>query len=685
MSAVLALRLITYLLVCDGVVALCLAGLMGLAGALLVAVTILVAWWLEGARARGAVRPGLLWSMLGLGAVAILVDLFYLARSALDGMVHLLLFLILARLFMRRALKDLRDAGFLSFFLLVATSVVTFSVGFLFVFVAFLLLGTWLLMLHHVVAETERAGLSASHPAGDRLALRGPLARIGLTGSAATLAVAAILFFVIPRVGQATLPLRIQFSRMVTGFSDRVELGAFGEIELDKTVMMRVYVPSDGVDPSLLPDLRWRGIAFDFFDGRTWVVSQPERKRMLLSRTAGGQFQLGRRSGGGVILKQDIYLEPIGTDVVFAAPHVVRLDIPTPTMIVNDMGSLSVASASARLHYQAESELEAPRPPSAPPAPLGTDLPVIERDRYLQLPALSPRIGALARDVTAGIHDPYEAARTLSTFLSTRFQYTLAKPQTDRDPLEEFLFVRRSGNCEYFAAAMATMLRTLGVPARVVGGFQRGEWNPYGSYFMVHMSDAHAWVEAYFQGLGWVTFDPSPRVGAEAFQQPSPLSLYLDAARMRWYQYVVNWSLRDQQSMVARFHRQAHDAGSALDWRGQWRSLSSLSAVALLIAAVVVGWVLWRFRRARLAGRSVEGPPRFYERALCALGRRGLSPGVSETARQFCARTRAEAPGYAEPFGRITADYERTRFGAARLTADEMDDLERCLAALECH
>src|SRR5215472_1110826 len=309
MSAMLALRLVTYLLVCDGIVALCLAGLMGWAGAVFVASTILVAWWLEGARARGAVRPAVLWSMLGVAAVAILVDLFYLAQSALDGMVHLLLFLILARLFMRRALKDLQDAGFLSFFLLVATSSVTFSVAFLFVFVVFLVFGTWLLMLHHVVAETARAGLSASYPAGDPLPLRGALVRVGLTGSAATFAIAAILFFVIPRVGQATLPLRGHVSRMVTGFSDRVELGAFGEIELDKTVMMRVYIPPDGVDPSLLPDLRWRGIVFDHFDGRTWAVSQPERKRTLLSRTAGGQFHLGRRPAGGVMLKQDIYLD----------------------------------------------------------------------------------------------------------------------------------------------------------------------------------------------------------------------------------------------------------------------------------------------------------------------------------------------------------------------------------------
>ena len=76
--------------------------------------------------------------------------------------------------------------------------------------------------------------------------------------------------------------------------------------------------------------------------------------------------------------------------------------------------------------------------------------------------------------------------------------------------------MRRSGNCEYFAAALAVMLRSLGIPARVVGGFQRGEWNPYGRYFMVRLQDAHSWVEAYIDGAGWVTLDPSPRADAEA-------------------------------------------------------------------------------------------------------------------------------------------------------------------------
>src|SRR5439155_15074340 len=160
----LALRLAAYLLVCDGVASLFLAGLIGPLGAGLVVLAVLGSWWIEGARERGAVRAWVAWGLVATAAVAIAMDLAYLAPTALDGMVHLLLFLILGRLFLRRSPRDLRDAGFLSFFLLVATSSVTFSVGFLFVFVGFLLLATWMLMLHHIVAETERASGPPGRP-----------------------------------------------------------------------------------------------------------------------------------------------------------------------------------------------------------------------------------------------------------------------------------------------------------------------------------------------------------------------------------------------------------------------------------------------------------------------------------------------------------------------------------------
>ena len=396
MSALLALRLVTYLLVGTGVAALYGAGLIGPLGAALVGLAILVSWGHEQARERGAVRPALGWSLVAAAAVAVTVDLFYLAYSLLDGMVHLLLFLILLRLFVRRGLKDLRDAGLLSFFMLVAAASITFSVGFLFVFVVFFAVGTWMLILNHVVSELEQAG--GRDPAGTstrRVFFRGPLTRVSLLAAAITFALAGSLFFIIPRVGQAALPLRAQVGRMVTGFADRVDLGSFGEIENDHTVVMRVYLPDERVDPAALPELRWRGIAFDQFDGRAWSSTMTPRR--FVRRGATGDFGIGLARGDGPIVRQEIYLEPMGTDVLFAAPRVLRLELRSPTMVVDDMGGLSVSNPAARLHYVVESELEAPGRPRAHLGRLTPPLTPAERERYLQLPALATEVRQIGR------------------------------------------------------------------------------------------------------------------------------------------------------------------------------------------------------------------------------------------------------------------------------------------------
>ena len=165
--------------------------------------------------------------------------------------------------------------------------------------------------------------------------------------------------------------------------------------------------------------------------------------------------------------------------------------------------------------------------------------------------------------------------------------------------------------------------------------------------------------------------------------RPSAAALYLDAARMRWYRYVVNWSLQDQRLLASNVHRQARDARLALAWPVEWRSKFWLLIPAGMAAAGALGWLIWRFGRAGHARRSGGRPPRFYERALRALARRGLSPEPAETARQFWARAQFEAPGCVEPLARITTTYERARFGLTALTEAEMREVERCLLALE--
>jgi transglutaminase-like putative cysteine protease len=670
-----ALSVAVYLLVADGLAALLLGGLLEGSALVLVAAAVLGSLWREPLRRRLDPVPWLGPVLLGLGGAALVVDIVTVAASLLDAFTHLLVFLLLVKLYTRRSPRDARDIAFIAFFMLVAVSPVTTSVVFLGLFLVFLVVGTWLLMLRHLLSEADNATapVSAARP----LAGLGPdLLRLSLAASAATVLVTALLFLIIPRVGQAALPLRAQGGRMVSGFAEHVQLGAFGEIETDASVIMRVHLAgfTGAGAPEALPALRWRGVAFDHFDGRTWTVGRSTLK-VTLRRHRSVPFPV-HQPAGGPVLTQEIYLEPIGSDKVFGAPRMLRLHGRSDFVTLDDLGNVAVPMPAARLHYTVDSEPESTRgrdleAAQAPPDPRW-------RVRYTQLPAVSPRVAALARDVTAGSRDAGEAAARLSAWLSRELAYTrVLEGAGAADAIDEFLFERRRGNCEYFAAALAVMLRSLDIPARVVNGFQRGEWNPYGRYFMVRLRDAHSWVEVFLDGAGWVTYDPSPRTGAEPVVPAAAAALWLDALRLSWYRNVVSFSLHDQLAAVESVRRATWSwSGIALqpaEWRHLPRPLLALLAL-LVVAGMGLGWR----RRRRLAATAGPGLPPFYARALRVLARRSLVPAPGETAREFAGR--AEAAGL--PLARLTAAYERVRFGGVALVPAEAAAIDAALAAL---
>ena len=675
-------RIAAYLLAIDGLVALLLAGLVGPPMALIFGAALAA----SAGRHLLARRLQVVWlgsALAVIAAGAALVDLLYLAETILEALVRVLLFLVAVRLFTMRSPRDARVVAFLAFFMLVAASSAAFGVGFLFAFVAFLLLSTWLLLLQHVLGESEPRPRHAVVGPAEGVAGARWLLAVAAGASVATLLITAVLFFLIPRVGLAALPLRGKAGPRVSGFAERVELGAYGTIETDPSIAMRVYIP-EGLDaPDQIPNLRWRGIVFDRFDGHAWIAGRPERT--VIHRPLSGDFRVRPPRGRGLRLVQDFFVEPLGTEVIFGAPQVLRVDARTHAVTVDDMGVVQIASPAARLSYRVESELE-----GAPVLASRDGWDAMPRDdrrlaRFLQLPPMNEGIPAMARAVAGNASSPYEAAQRLTDFLSRQFAYslTIERPSPGVAPLEDFLFVSRTGNCEYFASSLAVLLRSLGIPARVVGGFQRGEWNPYGRYFTVRMRDAHSWVEAYFPSAGWVSFDPSPR--ARGDQSASAAALWLDAVRMHWYRYVVNWSLRDQVEVALAVRREVRTWGA---WRVPLGSLGApprgvLISAAVSVLALLVAW-LWRRRGSAQRGpRPGAAVPRFYARALRALARSGLEPAHGETAREFAARVDRARPTVGDGFARVTVLYERARFGAADPAADEIAAIDATLSALE--
>jgi transglutaminase-like putative cysteine protease len=645
-----AFRLSVYVVVALGGLALGAGGLMATPILALFLVALAATWWLRerlGARAWLTSRGDKL-AAISLAVVAA-VDLGWFAASFLDAFARLVCLLLLVRLTTWRVTRELRAAGFLSFSMLAAASAVAFGVAFLPLFVTYLATAILMLVLFHLATEAEAAGVSA-RGMGAGVAIVVVIAVLG------TLGLTALLFIVIPRV-EAALPFGARQARALTGFTDRVELGSVGVLETDDTVAMRVFLPHGAVGADELPHLRWRGLALDRFDGRIWTATA--RRYTVFRASEGIPVSLARLEGHGRMLTQEVYQEPFGTETLFAVAPAIRLRMDGAVRL-DDAGGLSLPTARARTTYTVESALG---------ARVVERLGAAARERYLDVPALTARIADLARDITAGVPEPAAKAARLTGWLSRELRYSLdLRRHTDLEPLDEFLFVRKSGNCEYFASALAVMLRTVGVPTRVVNGFQRGEWNPYGNYWVVRMRDAHSWVEAHVDGA-WVTLDPSPR----GETPPAPLTgvaLYLDGLRMRWYRYVVGWSRQDQMQAAGAVRRLAWTGQSAL----RWPDTSSLRTVVLytVLGVAVLGAIWWGVRGSSGRGHPRRRPlPAFYARALRALARRGLRPAPSETAREFGDRAGASLPSAAKTIRNLTLAYERMRFGGVGVTPTE--------------
>jgi hypothetical protein len=181
--------------------------------------------------------------------------------------------------------------------------------------------------------------------------------------------------------------------------------------------------------------------------------------------------------------------------------------------ISEDARDLSLVRAAREMDEDKEYTVNA-----APPAPTvielqaaGEKYPAWVRQRYLQLPTNLPNtLFALAHEITVDANSPYEKAQLITAYLRKTITYsdTIPAPPVGRDPLEWFLFTWQEGYCNYSASAEVLLLRAVGVPSRLVVGFAQGQ-NVKSDTYVVFQKDAHAWVEVYFPGIGWVEFEPT--------------------------------------------------------------------------------------------------------------------------------------------------------------------------------
>src|SRR6266404_9356009 len=482
---------------------------------------------------------------------------------------------------------------------------------------------------------------------------------------------------------------------MSIGFSDRVRLGEIGRLKSSDEIVMHVRIEANGA--RLSRDLRWRGVALDEFHGRAWVKS-PAAQRFEKKESDSGLFQVGTTEDLRRLAAQTFFVEPLDTPVLFGLPRIVALQGRLPFVRVDSEGSIqSRPHDQERAVYKVYSDTVTPDPSVLQADRLSY---YVSAARYLALPDnLDPRIRVTTRGVIAraGARNGYDAAHAVESYLRENYGYTLDLKAGGPNPLADFLFNVKEGHCEYFATAMAVMLRTQGVATRVVNGFLPGEYNEAAGAFTVRQSDAHSWVEVYFpQTNSWVTFDPTPPAGRIAKTRSGLagiLSKYSEALELIWLQYVVGYDKDEQHSLVNSLRKQLFDfqRGSVSKFDQARATLPSLitpftitlGSLTGLVAIVFVtrrvrrfGWrrglKVWR------AGSETEGTRiDFYERLLKALEKQGIKRELYQTPLEFAA---AVSVNEAQA---ITNAYNRVRFGEEKLSESERTQIDDLLARIE--
>lgn len=458
---------------------------------------------------------------------------------------------------------------------------------------------------------------------------------------------ALVMWVFFPRLSSPFWAVPIDTSQASSGLSDTMSPGDITSLSMSNEVAFRVAFDDEIPAPR---DRYWRGLVLTRFNGRTWSGREPS-----ISRSALDQIEVE-----GDPINYEITLEPTRQQWLFA------LDMPTSWSLRRSfMGPqqqlASMTPIEQRIAYKVTSYTE---------FRVGTELSELYRNWYSALPDDSnPRTMELAREMraAAGSDRAYVDA-VLQKLNREEFYYTLEPPPLGSNPVDRFLFETRRGFCEHYASAFSVLMRSVGIPTRVVLGYQGGEVNPMGGHLIVRQSDAHAWTEIWLAGLGWYRIDPTAAVAPEridigasdaAFDAigqswgltaPSLLvhqiKLTWDAMNAKWNDWILGYGPETQNSFMK--------------WLGMddpsWRKMM-LTLVGLVIGLIMLISLLLMLRyrppqkdeAARLYGRYVK--------------KTGLKPQIGETAEIFAQRVIQSHAANGETVSEITAAYMDARYG----------------------
>lgn len=457
----------------------------------------------------------------------------------------------------------------------------------------------------------------------------------------------AVMWVLFPRVPGPFWAIPTQSGAANTGLSSSMSPGDISALSQSSAVAFRVKFEqaSPGQEK-----LYWRAIVMQKFDGRTWSADEP-----TYTSNANARIE---SIGDAQVIDYSITLEPTRQRWLFG------LDLPTSwrgegIYMSRFMTLERTRPIDERLSYNVSSNIN---------ATAALDLSDRAKRWYTNLPENgNPDARVFATELrNASTSDEALVERLLQFYRSQPFFYTLSPPALGRDSVDEFLFGTRRGFCEHYASSFTFLMRAAGIPARVVAGYQGGEQNPLGNYWIVRQSDAHAWAEVWLAGRGWVRVDPTAAVAPQRIEQNlesalrelgefSPgafelpvlerLQLIWDVVNARWNEWVLGFGPETQINFF--------------EWLGlddpDWRDLVIILAILLIaIMAMVSAWLAWQHRPPALDAAQKQ-----YQRLQKRLKMR---PQQGETATQFAERVVAAYPDQKIPVETVIWNYLRARY-----------------------
>ncbi len=610
------------------------------------------------------------------------LDLSVLWRGrVLQPLVHLVLFALAVKLWGLHREKEKWHAVLAIFFLFVAAMGTSVHPSVLAYFVAHLALTLLLL------ARFTAAHLLDSHGRGGASTAAVPLGGFVIPGALCSLVVAVPLFVALPRFQNPYIAVVGTSGGGVTTLGrqrDRLDLSTIGRARNDRGVVMRLAYASP---PPAAHEARFKAGVYDRFEDNSWRRSRGGFD--ALRRSPGGVFDL---AAAPVRAWMEVWLQPQGRPELVLPVDAATVEVAANRVAVQAAGVVALpVTPSGTLNYRA-GLAERPLLPDRAAA----DPTAAESDAT----AVSPRLRELAVRVMGSEGSDVERALRATEHLRTGYAYTLdflGAPSAD--PLGDFLFRTRAGHCELFASSLVLMLRSQGIPARLVTGYL-GTDNPLEGYHIVRNSNAHAWVEARLGGAGWRILDPTPAAGRPRAVDAGMLGLVRQAwdyLEFRWERYVLSYGFYDQaraffglrslwldlrRMLLGRDKLEAPAARPPRPERapespetpavpGESSPLPAWLPLLLLLVAAALWWRL---------GRPELTATRLYRRLRGRL--QALDPGIGQAVPPLALAKRIgqRSPTAAAPAGALVDLYLRESFGGEQLDGAE---LERARALLK--